>query len=226
MQFSNPGAGIPLSVVAAGTVAVLLTVTAWPAPVETGAARAESAVWTPRELSFVYQGFTTRYSCDGLRDKVRSVLLKLGAREDLQVSESPCLSLGIPDPFPGVRIKMSVLQPGADKSATAGTQAVSAHWETVELTPGHDAVGAAGDCELVEQVKQSILPLFATRHVEYSSNCVPHQLQIGATRLRAEVLVPDQTNAKPAGVRLRRALANFPQARSGGASRAASPAAS
>jgi len=226
MRFSNPGAGIPRSVVAAGAVAVLLTVTAWAAPVETGAARAESAVWTPRELSFVYQGFTTRYSCDGLRDKVRSVLLKLGAREDLQVSESPCLSLGMPDPFPGVRIKMSVLQPGADKSATAETQSVPAHWETVDLTPGHDAVRAAGDCELFEQVKQSILPLFATRNVEYSSSCVPHQLQIGATRLRAEVLVPDQKSAKPAGARLRHALADFPQARRGGASRAASPAAS
>jgi hypothetical protein len=227
MRFSNPGAGIALSVFAAGTVAALLTVTAWAAPVESGApaVRAESAVWTPRELSFVYQGFTTTYSCDGLRDRVRSVLLKLGAREDLQVSESPCVSLGRPDPFPGVRIKMNVLQPGADRTAPTGNQSVPAHWKTIDLTPEHDAVSAAGDCELVEQVKQSILPLFATRNVEYSSNCVPHQLQMGATRLRAEVLVPDQKNAKPTGARLRRALADLPQARRGGASRAASMAA-
>ena len=85
---------------------------------------------------------------------------------------------------------MNVLQPAADQSAAAGTQSVPAHWKTVDLTAGRDAVSAAGDCELVEQVKQSILPLFATRNVEYSSNCVPHQLQTGATRLRAEVLVP------------------------------------
>jgi hypothetical protein len=201
MRFANLSGGIPLLVVAAAAVAVLLTVTAWAAPDETGApaARAESAVWKPRELSFVYQGFTTEYSCDGLRDKVRSVLLKLGAREDLQVSESPCVSLGKPDPFPGVRIKMNVLQPATDRSATAGTQSVPAHWKTVDLTPERDAVSAAGDCELVEQVKQSILPLFATRNVRYSSNCLPYQLQIGATQLRAEVLVPDQKNAKPAG---------------------------
>jgi hypothetical protein len=201
MRFSNPGAGTALSVGAAGAVAVLLTVTAWAAPHESGAppARAESAVWTPRELSFVYQGFTTTYSCDGLRDKVRSILLELGARQDLKLTESPCSSFGRPDPFPGVRIRMNVLQPAADKSATAGTQSVPAHWKAVELTPERDAVSAAGDCELIEQVKQSILPLFATRNVEYSSNCLPHQLQIGATRLRAEVLVPDQKNAKPAG---------------------------
>jgi len=201
MRFSNQGAGNAVRVVPAAAVAVLLTVTGWAAGDETeaAAARGESAVWTPKELNFVYQGFTATYSCDGLRDKVRSILLELGARQDLQVRESACSSLGRPDPFPGVRIKMNVLQPAADKSATAGTQSVPAHWKAVDLTPDRDAVSAAGDCELVEQVKQSILPLFTTRNVQYSSNCVPHQLQIGATRLRAEVLVPDQKNAKPAG---------------------------
>jgi len=201
MRFSNPGADIPLPVVAAGALTVLLIATAWAAPHDTGApaARAESAVWTPRELSFVYQGFTTKYSCDGLRDKVRSILLELGAREDLKVTATGCSSPGGPDPSPGVRIKMNVLQPAADQSATAGTQSVPAHWKAVDLTAGRDAVSAAGDCELVEQVKQSILPLFATRNVEYSSNCLPHQLQIGATRLRAEVLVPDPKSGKPAG---------------------------
>jgi hypothetical protein len=198
MRFSNQSAGIALRVVAA--VAVLLTATGSATADENGAAAArdESAVWAPKELTFVYQGFTTEYSCDGLRDKVRSVLLELGAREDLQVNETACSSLGQPGPFPGVRIKMNVLQPAADKSATAGTQSVPAHWKAVDLTPDRDAVSAGGECELVEQVKQSILPLFATRNVQYSSNCLPHQLQIGATQLRAEVLVPDQ-NAMPAG---------------------------
>ena len=199
MRFSNQCAGIALRVVAAG--AVMLTATGWSAADETGAAgaRGESAVWTPRELNFVYQGFTTQYSCDGLRDKVRSILLELGAREDLQVNASPCSTLEGPDPFPGVRIKMNVLQPAGDKSATAGAQSVPAHWKTVDLTLEHDAVSAAGDCELVEQVKQSILPLLTTRNVQYSSTCLPHQLQIGATRLRAEVLVPERKNAKPPG---------------------------
>jgi hypothetical protein len=201
MQFSNQGAGVALRVVAAGAVAMLLTATGWAAADETGAAaaRGESALWTAKELTFVYQGFTTEYSCDGLRDKVRSILLELGAREDLQVNETACSSLGRPGPFPGVRIKMNVLQPAAGKSATAGTQSVPAHWKAIDLTPDRDAVSAAGYCELVEQVKQSILPLFATRNVQYSSNCLPHQLQIGATQLRAEVLVPDQKKAKPAG---------------------------
>src|SRR6266481_6380894 len=199
MRYANAGAA--QRVLAAGAVVALLTVTGWAAAAaaDTGTQAArESAVWTPRELLFIYQGFTTRYSCDGLRDKVRSILLELGAREDLKVTETPCSELGRPDPFPGVRIKINVLQPATDKSATAGTQSVPAHWKRIDLTPDRDAISAAGECELVEQVKQSILPLFATRNVQYSSNCLPHQLQIGATQLRAEVLVPDQKNTKPA----------------------------
>jgi hypothetical protein len=201
MRYANVGAGAALRVMAAGLVAMLLTVTGWTAAAETGAAPApgESAVWTPKELLFIYQGFTSTYSCDGLRDKVRGILLKLGAREDLQLTATPCSELGRPDPFPGVRIKVHVLQPAGDKSAAPGTQSVPSHWKMVDLTPQRDAVSAAGECELIEQVKQSILPLFATRNVEYSSNCLPHQLQIGATRLRAEVLVPDQKSGKPAG---------------------------
>jgi len=202
MRYANAGAGAAQRVLAAGVVAVLLTATGWAAAAaaDTGAQAArESAVWTPRELLFIYQGFTTRYSCDGLRDKVRSILLELGAREDLKVTATGCSSPGGPDPSPGVRIKMNVLQPVADKNATAGTQSVPSHWKMLDLTPQRDAVSAAGECELIEQVKQSILPLFATRNVEYSSNCLPHQLQIGATRLRAEVLVPDPKSGKPAG---------------------------
>jgi hypothetical protein len=202
MRYANAGAGAAQRVLAVGVVAVLLTVTGWAAAAEADTdaqAARESAVWTPKELTFMYQGFTTTYSCEGLRDKVRSILLELGAREDLKVTETGCSSLGGPDPFPGVRIKMNVLQPAADKNATAATQSVPSHWKMVDLTPQRDALSAAGECELIEQVKQSILPLFATRNVEYSSNCLPHQLQIGATRLRAEVLVPDQKSGKPAG---------------------------
>src|SRR5690242_12321576 len=63
-------------------LACLLGATAWAAEnAPTAAGEPQSAVWTEKELTFVYQGFTTRYSCDGLRDKVRGVLLDLGAQK-------------------------------------------------------------------------------------------------------------------------------------------------
>jgi hypothetical protein len=165
-----------------------------PAAVAVGATpaspEAEAAVWAPREARFVFQGFTAHYSCDGLRDKVRQALLELGARPDLSVREGPCSSpLGRPDPFPGVSIRMQVLVPLDSKSAPPGAPPVPVRWKTVTLTLDRDPVFAAGDCELVEQIKHSLLPLFTTRNVDYTSNCIPNQLEVGGTRLRTDVLV-------------------------------------
>ena len=42
------------------------------------------AVWKEQHLKFFYMGRTSRYSCDGLRDKVRAMLLDLGARRDIR----------------------------------------------------------------------------------------------------------------------------------------------
>jgi hypothetical protein len=151
----------------------------------------EAAVWAPREAHFIFQGFTAHYSCDGLASKVREALLQLGARPDLTVNPVPCGSpFGRPDPFPGVSIKVQVLVPLDSKSAPPGAPPVRAHWKTVDLSIDRDPVFAAGDCELIEQIKQHLLPLFTTRNVQYTSNCIPNQLEVGGTRLRTDVLVP------------------------------------
>lgn len=160
-----------------------------PAPAD-----AQAAVWARKELSFVFMGFTTHYSCDGLRDKIRHALTVFGARGDFQLSYSGCSSsYGTPDPFPGVHITMHVLQPaGAGES---GAEVVGTHWRRVDLHLDRDPVWEASDCELLEQIKQKILPLFATRNVDFASNCVPHQAYLG-TRLSAELLFPDPKDDK------------------------------
>jgi hypothetical protein len=153
-------------------------------------ADAQPAVWTSKDLTFVFMGFTAHYSCDGLRDKIRHVLAELGAREGFKVDYSGCSSsFGKPDPFPGVRIRMQVLQPaGADDK---GSGVVGAHWKRVDLHLDRDPVWEATDCELLEQIRQKILPLFAARNVGFASNCVPHQAYLG-TRLSAELLFPEK----------------------------------
>jgi hypothetical protein len=165
---------------------------AWALGSQVGAAQeSQPAVWTAKELHFVYMGFTTHYSCDGLRDQVREILLQLGARkEDLKVRESGCTAIsGRPDPFPAVDIKMYVLQPAG---AASTEPPVAAHWKPVDLLAHHSTFDAAGQCELFEQAKQHILPLFTVRDLDYMSTCVPHQLIPGGQRLKAEVLVADQ----------------------------------
>jgi hypothetical protein len=151
------------------------------------------AVWVPKEVQFVYMGFTTYYTCDGLRDAVREMVLQMGARkDDLKVYETPCSgNPDRPNPFPGVKIKMSVLQPAPD-NPNADAQVVQAYWKPVKLPYRQSAIDAAGQCELVEQFNQKILPLFTTRNVDVKTTCVPHQLDPLGTRLQAEVLVTDQ----------------------------------
>ncbi|HEY1492872.1 MAG TPA: hypothetical protein VGF35_09610 [Steroidobacteraceae bacterium] len=150
---------------------------------------AVQATWTAREFRYTYQGFTAKYSCDGLSDRIRAVLLLLGARKaDLTVAPTGCSGgFGQATLFPGVAVKMSVLTPVEEKGAD--TEPVAAVWRNVDV-PRRQPLAAAGDCELTEQIKAKILPLFATRNVEYTSTCVPHQLTPGGTTLKADVLVP------------------------------------
>lgn len=179
--------------VATALTTLLLGASAW-ADSQSGAAAAAGqsaavvpAAWTPKELEFTYQtGFTTKYTCDGLRDRMRTLLIKLGARDDLQVQLRGCVQQG-PDLIPGVRVKMSVLEP--TQEWVAG-RTLPAHWKHVDLLADRDVVSASADCELIRQLKQQALPLFATRNLDFSARCETNHLVVGGTRLTAEVLVP------------------------------------
>jgi hypothetical protein len=157
------------------------------APVAADSADA-AAVWVPKEVNFVYVGFTTKYTCDGLQAKMRRILLQLGARDDLKVTPLGCMRINAPETSPGVRIVMHVLQPA---SAAAG-QTVTAHWKSVDVLADRNVVDAALDCELISQLKHDVLPLFTARHVDYSAVCAANKALIGGTRLKADMLVSDQ----------------------------------
>ena len=56
--------------------------------------------WQSHKYSFQFLGFTTTYSCDGLADKLRIVLLAAGARSDVKSVPGACASgFGRPDKF-------------------------------------------------------------------------------------------------------------------------------
>ena len=156
-----------------------------------------SAVWVPKHIQFVYQGFTTHYSCDGLQDRIRGMLEKLGAH-DLKVRQFGCVRPSGPTLFPGVQVDMRVLVPQSSAEAAKAkdaSSAVQAAWSNVVLMPENASYNDQGDCELIEQFKRTFLPLFTTRNVQYGSTCVPHQLTLG-THLSAEVLVPPPRTAR------------------------------
>ena len=183
MRFTHAGNGFSWRR-APVLAALLACATAWAGP----AAAPQAAMWVPKELKFVYQGFTTTYTCDALREKVKGYLLELGARPDLEVRAYGCTQPTRPDPFAGVSIRMSVLQPAASSASE-----IPAHWKEVDLTANRDPARAAGECELIDQIGRKLLPLFATRDVERGSPCEAHNVLPGGTRLKAEVLLPDST---------------------------------
>ncbi len=101
-------------------------------------AAAPAAHWVQRKLNYTYMGFTTQYSCDGLQDNVRVVLLALGARKsDLQIKSTGCTSIsGSPERFPGVAASFWVLAPVTpeDLGTVGDTAAYPAQWHTVDVT--------------------------------------------------------------------------------------------
>lgn len=150
-----------------------------------------TAVWVPKHIEFIYQGFTTHYSCGGLQDQIRDMLQKLGA-QNLKVLQMGCVRPEGPTVFPGVNVTMSVLVPASSAEASKAKSSgppLQAQWKKVVLMPVDSGYNEEGNCELIEQFKQQFLPLFTTRKIDYGSSCVPYQLTLG-THLSAEVLVP------------------------------------
>ena len=168
---------------AAALCAVLLWTPAWASP------PAVQAVWVSRHVHFVYQGFTTLYSCEGLRDEIQDMLVKLGARH-LQIISDPCIRPGAPDPFPGVRVRMQVLVPAA--ANTPAAKRLAAHWHKVVVSGEGADLNQGGKCELIAQFRHTFLPLFTTRHIDIRADCIPHQVTM-SSYLSAEVLVPQHS---------------------------------
>lgn len=152
------------------------------------------AVWKEQHLEFSYMGRTARYSCQGLRDKMRSLLLDLGARRDLQVTllgcnESAPLGRG----YLGPRLSLTFSSPALpDASANplhAGDlSVVDARYEPFTLTSDAFRNYGVGDCELVEEFARDILPRLSTRNVKQDITCIPYQASGSRFWVHGEIL--------------------------------------
>jgi hypothetical protein len=161
---------------------------------------APAAHWVERNLDYTYVGLTDKYTCDGLLDSVRTVLLALGARkQDLQIQSRGCTKLIGAEPFPGVSAHFSVLVPvTADDIGKVGDRAPRpTQWKTVDLVRVTRSGGDA-PCELLEQLKGKALPLFTSRDLKFQSSCVPHEISPGDIQFSVDVLRPSSPEQAPA----------------------------
>jgi hypothetical protein len=170
-----------------------------------------SAVWIERDVTLHYMGFTSYYSCDGLRGQVRRILQELGARPGFKVTARNCIRLTGPEWTPSVRIVAALpveatpevlaeLAKDAStrelaakvqgKSPDEATAQFPARPRRVQFVSGGLSFLKDGDCELMEQMRDRVFGPLGVKVIESSLRCVPRQVTIGAIRMTVEVLEP------------------------------------
>jgi hypothetical protein len=185
-----------------------------------------NAVWVPQSFNFAYFGFTSLYSCDGLRDVARHVLLRAGARPDDLKVRVTCVETGgagvermpqvrIEAAFPAVatpellerlrndpKRELTARVRGESEKAEDALKQFPAERRVVEIDGRSDRRIDDGDCELLEHLVRHVLtPAGVTEAAGSRLNCVPRTVSIGAVNLRLDTLQkaaePDAPPARP-----------------------------
>jgi hypothetical protein len=143
----------------------------------------EPGIWQEHKYSFLFMGFTSTYSCDGLASKLKLLLIASGARADVKSRAGACASFGQPDKFARAELTFYTLAPPDPEKPITGP-IVDGIWRPVALASRKPQDLRIGDCELVEQFKSNVLPMFTTRNIEGQISCIPHQLSGSQIDLR------------------------------------------
>jgi hypothetical protein len=155
-----------------------------------------AGVWQKHEYSFEFMGFTSTYSCDGLADKLKMLLIASGARPDAKARAGACASgFGRPDKFARADLTFYTLAPAG--SDTSDSKPVDGTWIPVTIAPHRPRELDTGDCELVEQFRSNVLGMFTTRNVASRTTCVPHQLSGSTIDLKFESFVAPAKPPRP-----------------------------
>jgi hypothetical protein len=154
-----------------------------------------AAVWKQQKLEFHYFGRTSRYSCDGLRDKVRAMLLEMGVRKDLRVIAHGCeigrITLNGMNPGLSIEFHSPVARGEANgQSSDDGGKPFEARYEPFNFRRDAFRNLNVGDCELVEEFMRQVIPKLQVRELKQDVTCVPYQQAGGQYRLSGEVLRP------------------------------------
>jgi hypothetical protein len=153
---------------------------------DTPVASHEPGVWQKHQYSFAFMGFTTTYSCDGLADKLKRLLIAAGARKDVKSQPGACASpFGRPDKFARADLTFYTLTPSGTDQAADG-RPVEGTWRPVAFAARSPRELGIGDCELIEQFKTNVLPMFTIRNLDNRTTCVPHQESGSVINLKFE----------------------------------------
>lgn len=170
---------ILLTAAAAGSAAA-------PEPAVSPAGDVVSGAWQHHKVTFTYIGFTALFTCSGLEDHVRQILVHLGARKDAKVSATGCPG-PIDSPSGSAWVDADFYSLAATDNP-AEPDAVKAHWTTLQVSPRRPRFMGGGDCELMQGMKDLITKNFTLRNVEYNTSCFPHDISLAGFELKGEAL--------------------------------------
>ncbi|MFC4309936.1 hypothetical protein ACFPN2_12670 [Steroidobacter flavus] len=170
-----------------------------------------TAVWKAQQVNFEYRGYSTMYSCRSLEDKLEIILRTVGARENVRLQSYVCNEqLGI------ARFQIAMQSPvlaseenireltthdakdqlvarvnGEQLPGAADLERFPAVWKEVSFARNRDMRLERGDCELVQQLRQQILPRMSVRIVvDKTNSCSSAFGNVGSPRLTVSALVP------------------------------------
>jgi hypothetical protein len=166
------------------------------------------ATWKTQEIRYSYTGFTTLYNCDAAEDRIEAILRALGAHEQTKVSATGC---DFNRPSRNFFITITTATPVPVSEATAKSSAdvskdellkrlgvpsaqldetFPAEWKTVELSRNRRLNIEPGDCELIEGIKDKVLPKLSVKVISSRVQCIPRQVSIQPPEITVSALMP------------------------------------
>lgn len=114
------------------------------------------AKWEAQQVRLKYYENNTIYTCDGIRTKLKALLLAIGARDDVRI-ETKCHGF-TSELQPHIKALLAFAIPAvADKTATAG-EIFPAEWRELKIRTRTYRSIDVSDYELIRQFKKQILP--------------------------------------------------------------------
>jgi hypothetical protein len=109
-------------------------------------------------------------------------LIAAGARADAKATSGACAQgFGRPDKFARSDLTFYTLAPAGKDNAGP---TIGGIWRAVIFVDRTPRELALGDCELVEQFRSLVLPMFTTRNIDNRTTCVPNQLSGSVINLK------------------------------------------
>ena len=177
---------------------------------EAASERVIEAIWRVRHVEFRYDNHRYQYTCDALKNKVRAILRSMGAHKALTIDAGCSGDLFVQQ----MRARISLAAPveATTENVLAATtfderdqliaklrdqrlptaadlERFPASWRRVSLSRESRLHLDAGDCELLNSIREQVLPQLSVNVRDWGRRCSLEATRVQA-RYEIEALMP------------------------------------